>query len=222
MSRYDHYHDDRGASLTGAVMGAVAGAAAVWVMDRVDWFMFNRVDPQARRRTETVRPGGMDPAHVLANRVAHALGTELTPQQPHPAGIAVHYAIGIGPAALYGALVDRFPELGVGRGTAFGLAMFLLEDELMNPLAGLAAPPGDYPWQAHARGLVAHLAFGFVLDSILRVVNGTNAGHPGHDRPGERFSPGTRYDRFPPTGTGAGGYQSSMHPGESGKFGQAL
>ena len=38
--------------------GAIAGAAGVWVMDRVDWFMFRHEDPAARRRTRRVRPGG--------------------------------------------------------------------------------------------------------------------------------------------------------------------
>ena len=50
--------------------GAVAGAAGVWTMDRVDWFMYRRVDAGARRRTEGVRPGGKDPAHVMAGMAA--------------------------------------------------------------------------------------------------------------------------------------------------------
>ena len=35
--------------------GAIAGAVGVWVMDRVDWYMFDHEDPEARRRTEAVR-----------------------------------------------------------------------------------------------------------------------------------------------------------------------
>jgi hypothetical protein len=157
-------------ALTSALQGAVAGAIGVWFLDQVDWYMYNHEDPQARRRTQQVRPGGLDPAHVLANKVAGALGTKLSPPQPHPAGIAIHYSLGIGPGALYGALQDRAPVLGVGRGALYGLGLFLLQDELANAATGLSARPGQYPWQAHARGLVAHLVYGVVTDSVLRLL----------------------------------------------------
>lgn len=175
MNAHRDQHDEAGAWRDGdeaagdevggdMLKGAIAGAVGVWAMDRVDWFMFDHEDPEARRRTEAVRPGGLDPAHRAAGQVARALGTELSPAQPHPAGIAVHYGLGVAPGALYGALRDRVPGVGAGRGLLWGLGLFALEDEIMNPAAGLAAKPGDYPWQAHARGLVAHLVYGFVTD----------------------------------------------------------
>ena len=167
-------------ALAGALKGAVAGAIGVWVMDQVDWYMYDHEDPEARRRTQEVRPGGLDPAHVLANRVAGAFGKELSPRQPHPAGIAVHYLLGIGPGALYGALQDRVPALGLGRGALFGLGLFLVQDELANAATGLSARPRQYPWQAHARGLIAHVVYGVVTDTLLRLMRGP--GHPTGDR----------------------------------------
>lgn len=159
--------------LADAVKGAAAGAIGVWVMDRVDWYMYDHEDAEARRRTQQVRPGGLDPAHVVANKVASAFGTELSPRQPHPAGVAVHYAIGIGPAALYGALQDRVPAFGTGRGALYGLGLFLIQDELVNSATGLSARPGQYPWQVHARGLVAHLVFGIITDTVFRLLKGS-------------------------------------------------
>ncbi|WP_205665222.1 hypothetical protein [Caldimonas tepidiphila] len=153
------------------VKGALAGAAAVWVMDRADWFAFTYEDPEARRRTEQVRPGGLDPSHVAVNRVAEMAGVQLSPRQPHPAGIALHYGLGIGPSALYAAgLRDRMAGLGMARGPLFGLGLFLVQDEGLNALSGLSAPPGEYPWQAHARGLLAHLVLGTVVDLALGVM----------------------------------------------------
>lgn len=150
--------------------GAVAGIVATWVMDRVDWVMYRREDPKSRRRTRAVRPEGKDPAHVIASRAAQAMGYDPVPQD-HPAGLAVHYAIGVAPAALYGATRDRVPMVGAGRGLAFGFAMFIAEDEVANPLMGFAAPPQRYPWQPHARGLVAHLVYGLVADAMLTQLN---------------------------------------------------
>jgi len=159
---------DQSRVVADALIGAAAGAAAVWVMDRIDWFNFKHEDASARRRTQAVRPEGLDPAHVLANRTAEALGSDLEPKGHNSAGVAVHYAIGVVPGALYGALRHRAPALGTGRGTLFGLGLFLLEDEGVNPLTGLSAKPQDYPWQAHARGFVAHAAYGLVLDTAVR------------------------------------------------------
>ncbi len=58
--------------ITDALIGAAAGAAAVWVMDRADWFDFEHEDERARKRTQAVRPGGMDPAHTAADASAEA------------------------------------------------------------------------------------------------------------------------------------------------------
>lgn len=160
--------------MTNAVKGALAGAFAVWAMDKLDWFIFNHEDPAARRRTEHVRPGGLDPAHVVANRVANTFGTELTPKQPHPAGIAIHYGLGIGPAAIYGAFRDRLPVSQPGQdhlyGLGLGLGLFAIQDEGLNRAMGLSADPRRYPWQAHFRGFVAHVAYGVVTNIMLNLL----------------------------------------------------
>ncbi len=154
------------------LVGAVAGAVAVLVMDRVDWFMYRHEPDSSRRRTTEVRPEGKDPAHFVASQAYEALGGGPL-SQGHPAGLAVHYAIGIAPAALYGAMKGRVPGVDVGAGLGFGLAMFIAEDEVANPLLGIAAMPQRYPWQPHARGLIAHLVYGLVTDAV---VNGVKAG----------------------------------------------
>lgn len=152
--------------------GAVAGLFATWVLDRVDWFLYGLEPEAARRRTWAVRPGHQDPAHVLATRVSKALGGERIPDG-HPIGLATHYAIGMAPAMLYGALRGRVAGVGAAYGLGLGAAMSVLEDEVMNPALGLAAPPLDYPWQDHARGLASHLVYGVTTDAVLRVISGT-------------------------------------------------
>lgn len=169
---YEYRSGDREIMMMKLLQGAAAGAVAVWAMDRLDWFTYRHQDPEARRRTDRVRPHGMDPAHVAAHRIARHLGTRLSPAPPHqhPAGIAIHYAVGMVPGALYGLLRRRYPVLGTGRGALFGLGVFLRQDELINAATGLAADPRRYPWQAHARGLAAHLVYGLVLDASLNAM----------------------------------------------------
>ncbi len=149
--------------------GAVAGAVGVIALDYITWFMWDREDPAALERERAARPGGLDPAHAMANQVAEMTGRELTPRQPHPAGIVAHYGLGVVPGALYGALRHRVDKVGIGRGLLFGLGAFLINDELTGPMLGSAGKPTEYPWQAHARGLIGHLAYGAVTDATLDV-----------------------------------------------------
>jgi uncharacterized membrane protein YagU involved in acid resistance len=181
MERFDR--DDRETGLASDMLrGVVAGLVATWVMDRVDWFMVRREPEASRRLTWEVRPRHMDPAHVIAAEATEAAGVALSSRQLDTAGIAVHYAIGIAPAAVYGALRGRVPGVDAGAGLAYGLAVFALEDEIANPALGFAAPPGRYPWQPHARGLVAHLVYGFATEMLLRAMDPARGRRRGRDR----------------------------------------
>jgi hypothetical protein len=174
-----------------ALAGAIAGAAAVWVMDRVDWFNYRRAleNPRTRRRTQQARPRGMDPAHVVAAETADKAGAVLTPRQLDMAGLAVHYGLGIVPGALYGALRGRVDYLDAGRGGLFGLGLFLVQDEGINTAAGLSGRPQAYPWTAHARGLVAHLVYGLVTDVLCRTFSASFGAPDGQPSAGQRHTP---------------------------------
>ena len=169
-----HHRSIRQDLLGNALKGAVAGAVGVWAMDRLDWFLFRRQAPQVRRQIDQARPQGMDPAHVAAGKAARLLGAQLQPPQPHAAGIAIHYALGIGPGALYGALRERLPAGRAGQdflyAAGLGAGLFLLQDEGLNQAMGLSGRQKDYPWQAHARGLAAHLLLGLVTNTVLNLL----------------------------------------------------
>jgi hypothetical protein len=161
-----------------------AGAAAVWVMDRFDWFAFEHEDQQARQRTESVRPGGMDPAHALAAKAATAAGTDLKPAPPHqhPAGLAVHYLLPILLAGLYDLLKHRFPVASTGGGALYSASTFLVIDELFSPLLGLAASPVRYPWQRHVRELAAHIIYGVTMHAVMCGLEARSSDGDAHQR----------------------------------------
>jgi hypothetical protein len=73
MQQTSNHRMEHESVLSITLKGAVAGVAAGWIMDRFDWFAFDHEDPKARRRTENVRPGGMDPAPALADKAAAAI-----------------------------------------------------------------------------------------------------------------------------------------------------
>lgn len=158
--------------LRGGLDAALAGMIAVWVMDRFDWFAFRHESAKARQRTEAVRPDGMDPAHALAAKLAKAAGIAFKPINPHqhPAGLATHYAVPMILAVLYASLKRRFPAIAArkGSGALYGISTFVVLDEIINPMLGLAARPDRYPWQRHARELTTHLIYGIIMDAVLR------------------------------------------------------
>ena len=151
--------------------GALAGVVGTLALDAVAQFLWDHEEPRALEQERQARPEGLDPAHFVASRLARAVGTELTPEQPHPAGIATHFAIGVVPAALYAVARKRVPQLRTGRGLLYGLTLFLAQDEFVNAAAGFSGGPTEYPWQAHARGLVSHLVYGVVTDATLDLLD---------------------------------------------------
>ena len=152
------------------VKGAVAGAVATYVMGRVTTFMYDREDRRARKQEDEARRGGSAPG-VAAEKGAELVGRRLTREEREQAGVAVHWALGIGAGAAYAVARRRLAFLGSTVGTAFGTAFWGFMDEGLVPALGLTPGPLAFPWQTHARGFVGHLTFGTVTDGTLRVLD---------------------------------------------------
>lgn len=115
----------RGGTGADLLKGLAAAAAATWALDRLDWLMWDSLSPETRERTRSVRPDRLDPGHVVARKVAHAMGTDIVPRGPdnqHPAGVAVHFASGLAPGIAYAMLRDRMPasRRGAARSSGWG------------------------------------------------------------------------------------------------------
>lgn len=160
--------DDHDDLLVESLVGAIAGVVGVWALDRVDWTLYGRESEEARRRTRHARPNGQDPAHNIASTVAGLFGKTLPPQ-PNPAGIGVHYGLGVSAAMAYAAMRGRFPAISLGGGALFGALLWLTQDEALNTLTGAGGKPQDYPATTHLRGLIAHIAFGLTTELVLRL-----------------------------------------------------
>lgn len=174
-----------------AALGAAAGAAGVWAMDQLGWLMLRTENKQVLTRdlgarnsdtaanagtadqvraVQTGAPGGS--AIVGASRKATQVsGVSPTHQQPGPGTIVFHYALGMLPGALYGVARRMRPSVRTGSGVLYGLALFVIMDETAAPVTGIASPPGRYPWQAHARGLAAHVVLGMTTEILLRATD---------------------------------------------------
>jgi hypothetical protein len=156
---------DRTAVSTDIVKGALAGAAATWVMDQLTTRMYERESDRTREREERAR-GESTAYGAAAEKAARAGGVELSDERREHAGQAIHWALGMAAGAAYAVMRRRCPAAARLKGLPFGTG-FLLVDEGLNPILGLTPGPQAFPWQTHARGLGGHLAFGLVSEMVL-------------------------------------------------------
>jgi hypothetical protein len=103
-----------------------------------------------------------EPATETLGRLTYerATGHEPDEEVKHKLGQAVHWGYGVLMGGVYGAMRPEadVPDLVAGLG--YGTALWVLGDELMVPLLGLAGGPTAHSIPDHAKGLGAHLAFG--------------------------------------------------------------
>jgi hypothetical protein len=148
------------------LLGAAAGAGATWLMDVVTTVMQDR-QPESVREREKHASGESSAVENAADLVADVIGVDLTKEQRKKAGTAIHWSLGVFAGAVYAGLRHNFPRMRYGSGLAYGAAFFLLMDEGANTLLGLSAPPREYPWQTHARGLIGHLVLGAGIEAAF-------------------------------------------------------
>jgi uncharacterized membrane protein YagU involved in acid resistance len=105
-----------------------------------------------------------------ATAVARVLHLPLPEQQQERGAVAVHYAVGGIMGAAYGLMREFVPEVGMGAGSAFGAAVFVLAQEIGTPRVGLSKPLGEYSFTMHANSLGEHVAWGITTDLVRRAV----------------------------------------------------
>lgn len=149
--------------------GALAGAVATWMMTRTTTVLYERENKAARQREDEAR-NGKTAYGVAAEKAASLAGTQLSEEERKQYGEKIHWALGIGAGALYGALRPRNEIASRAGGLLFGTAFWLIMDEIMTPALGLTKGPAAFPWQTHARGLAGHLVFGTVANATLATV----------------------------------------------------
>lgn len=148
------------------VRGALAGVAANWVMGQVTSYLYQHESEEARKKEQEAR-GGKMAYGVAAEKAAEVAGQTLSEKKRKSVGRKIHWALGAGAGATYSVLRQHGRGVGLGQGLAFGSGFYVLIDEVANPALGLTPGPTAFPWQTHARGLVAHLVFGVATETLL-------------------------------------------------------
>jgi uncharacterized membrane protein YagU involved in acid resistance len=125
------------------------------------------VRPKQIARAAKDAPTTVKAAERVAEKV---LQTELPDEVKPVAGEVVHYGMGIFSGAIYGALAEFLPIVRAGNGLVFGVVLWLLADETAVSAVGLAKRPSAYPPSTHAYALSSHLVYGFVTETVRRIL----------------------------------------------------
>ena len=155
---------------TDLTLGAVAGTLATFALSGVSQLLYANEWRTVRWRENWAR-GGKQATRVAAERLTQAAGLRPSEGQLAATEGAIHFGIGAGSGAAYGAIRPHVPAPAVARGIGFGVALWAIADEGLNPALGLTPGPTAFPWQAHARGLASHVAFGLATEALLTIAD---------------------------------------------------
>jgi len=126
-----------------------------------------RARPKQTASAAKDEPTTVKAAERLAETVLH---TELPEEVKPVAGEAVHYGMGALSGAIYGAVAEMLPFARAGNGLLFGAVLWWVADNMAVPAVGLSKMPSEYPPSTHAYALSSHLAYGFVTETVRRVL----------------------------------------------------
>src|SRR5689334_12543995 len=163
-----------GQVVRGAAAGAIGGILGAWAMNKVHTVLHpepkpaHKTSPRSKEKRTTEEPATVKAAVAVSQKVGH----RLTRREKEIAEPIVHYGFGASTGALYGAAAEVVPKITMGRGIAYGAAVWLFGDEMAVPAMGLSKPPTAYPVKLHADMFLKHLVFGLCLEAGRRAVKG--------------------------------------------------
>jgi putative membrane protein len=170
-----------GNAALGALAGFIGGAAGTWAMSQFQAMWSNAVDgfesPSAGGRHDArdwqERHEGQNANEIAAQAVAtHTIDRPLSRDELEVAAPLMHYAFGSVMGAVYGALSERSRTVPIAAGAGFGTAVWLGADEIAMPMLGLARRDKEYPLEAHAQSLAAHIVYGVTTEIVRRALRG--------------------------------------------------
>jgi len=153
----------------GTVAGCIGGLLAAGAMSLAHVLISAAVS-KSRRQAEQESPKEEDATVKVAAAVVSSFGYQLTEDDKSKAGTVVHYAFGGGVGAVYGALAELSPNVRIGLGLPFGVAVWLGAHVITVPALGLAKPPTQQPPSKEAQELGLHLLYGLTTEYVRRLL----------------------------------------------------
>ncbi len=153
-------------SLRSVLTGAIAGLAGAFVMQQ-----FRSVwNAELSARDGVFGLDDEADLNSVYSLLPDSYGRSLTKKQALRIALFLHYGYGAAAGAGYGIAAQNFPSVRAGCGTAFGIALWAIGDELAMSVSGLSDPRCKSSL-SHGSALFAHLLFGMTVDITLSRAN---------------------------------------------------
>jgi putative membrane protein len=152
----------------GALAGLIGGLVAAHAMDQFQ-SLWSKILPTGQEQSEDEKdePSTVKAAEMISEGV---FDHKLADGEKDVAGPLVHYMMGGGSGAIYGAVSEVLPAARVGAGAPFGAAVWLAADELAVPALGLSRSPTETPLSTHGYALVSHFVYGLATEAVRGAV----------------------------------------------------
>ena len=80
----------------------------------------------------------------------------------------VHFAFAIGFAVIYCVLAERFPQIKLWQGAAFGIVVYVAFHVVLMPLMGTVPAPWDQPFAEHFSEFFGHIIWLWFIEVFRR------------------------------------------------------
>jgi hypothetical protein len=165
--------------LKGILAGAIGGLVGTWAMSEAQRSWTHAVDGHAPTpesaagkhdaRDWQERSEGQNSNEIAAQAVAtNTIGRRLDRSELAVGAALTHYLFGCAVGALYGAYAERRGR--DAKGIGFGLAVWLLADEIGMPVLGLSDSTLRRPLEKHLQSITAHIVFGTTAESARAAI----------------------------------------------------
>jgi hypothetical protein len=152
------------------VEGLIIGAVATQALDWVSTALYENEDRQTREDEDNAR-AHMHAYEVAIKNMTQAVGIELDREGIAKWGWRFHKSFGYFGGIQYILLRKRFPRISRANGLVFGTGFFVFVDELMMPMMKWTPGPTAFSWKVHARGAIAHIAYGVTAETTARLLD---------------------------------------------------
>jgi uncharacterized membrane protein YagU involved in acid resistance len=110
----------------------------------------------------------LDSITTAADWIDRLAGHRLSPVQKGFVAALVHYGMGAGLGAAYGALAECAPAVTAGMGSAFAVGESLAVESVGNSVLRLTRPLREYSGFDHLQSAVDHAVYGLTLEFTRR------------------------------------------------------
>lgn len=148
---------------TAVVVGIIAGALSAIM--KFGWEV--PFPPRTPERNATNPPQALLELLGIPTDVTHATYTFSGNDLPYVSFI-IHFAFAIAFAVLYCVIAEKYPQIKLWQGAAFGIAVWVAFHLVLMPAMGIVPAPWNQPFAEHFSELFGHVVWLWIIELVRR------------------------------------------------------